>query len=225
MQMSTMSRRGNEEQAQRTPDTRPEVAIAADSAISRGTTLVGTSTHALMQDGYRVTAGIEVENWTKFPLSDASATMKGGVLSVAPYSIMPASRQALVGRKTWGTATGSYGTVSWRIAHSNQRLVVMWSAPFNFNHYSNWLGVGIAKAGSHPNGDSWFDQMYYYESNGVLNFRRKDFYNDVRSVKHRDTTFEVEGIMCSDHKALAKVIFKPVREEDLAPSIREKLES
>ena len=92
-----------------------------------------------------------------------------------------------VARKTSSTATGSYGTVSWLIQDNSRRLVIMWSAPFNFNHYSNWLGVGLSVPGvtEHAPGDTWFDLMYYNDSSDHLKFERREYYADVRLVLYR----------------------------------------
>lgn len=75
---------------------RQEVTVAATSAVFPGVSLVGTTTHALMQDGYWVTCAIEVENWTCFHLTDPHVQLKGGVLTVAPSVIVPAAREVMV---------------------------------------------------------------------------------------------------------------------------------
>ncbi|KAK7102359.1 hypothetical protein V1264_020589 [Littorina saxatilis] len=218
-------RAARNEQNARLTTSQQEITVAAASAISSGTSLAGTSTHTLMQDGYRVTVGIEVENWTRFHLSRPHVQLKGGALSMAPSLIVPAAREVMIARKTSGTATGSCGTVSWLIQDVGRRLVIMWSAPFNFNHHSNWVGVGITAPGNidHPADDSWFDQMYYADSSEELSFERREYYADVRPVVFRDIDFELEVIMSSDHKALIKVIFRPVNMDNLAPNINEQM--
>ena len=75
---------------------RQEVTVAATSAVFPGVSLVGTTAHALMQDGYWVTCAIEVENWTCFHLTDPHVQLKGGVLTVAPSVIVPAAREVMV---------------------------------------------------------------------------------------------------------------------------------
>ncbi len=56
-------------------------------------------------------------------------------------------REVITARKTSGTATGSWGIASWDITDSTngktESVAVMWSAPFNFDHHSNWLAVGV----------------------------------------------------------------------------------
>ena len=96
-----------------------------------------------------------------------------------------------VARKTSGTATGSYGTVSWLIEALNRRVVVMWSAPFNFNHHSNWLAVGLTAPGTtkHAPGNAWFNRMYYENSSQQLMFERGEYYANVRPVLYRYCAF------------------------------------
>ena len=50
----------------------------------------------LMNDGYRVTCGIEVQNLTRFSLVHPQASMYSGVLSLPPKPIWPGSREPMV---------------------------------------------------------------------------------------------------------------------------------
>jgi hypothetical protein len=52
----------------------------------------------------------------------------------------------------------------------------MWSCPFNFDYYKNWLGVGLTEYGTQTHRASWFDQMYYKGSGNGLNFVRGEYY-------------------------------------------------
>ena len=89
-----------------------------------------------------------------------------------------------VTRKRRYTATGVYGTVSWLVGSQNRRLVVMWSAPFNFNFYSNQLAVGMTSEGvvDHPANGCWFRQMYYGYDSHKLNFVRHKYTDDISAV-------------------------------------------
>ena len=88
-----------------------EVAMAATSAVFPGVSLTGTTTHALLHDGYRVTCAIEVENWTRFRLTDPHVQLNGGVLTVAPSSIVPAAREVMVS-VGWTKTLASYFSCS-----------------------------------------------------------------------------------------------------------------
>lgn len=52
------------------------------------------------------TCGIEIENWTRFPLHDSHIEINGGVNLSQPVDIASATKEALFFRKTYGTATG-----------------------------------------------------------------------------------------------------------------------
>lgn len=193
---------------------------AAAAAISAGTSLAGTTMSGLMNNGYSVTCGIEIENWTRFPLTHPMSSIGGGYLSVPPQAVLPSKREAMVSHKNSGTATGTYGTVSWLIKDNNRRVVVMWSAPYNFNHYSNWMGVGITTAGVTTHNNNWFDLMYYRSSDRDLGFSREEYYYTVNTILYRDAKFEIRGTMGSSHKAEAKIKVIPINEDDLASPIK-----
>ena len=99
------------------------------------------------------------------------------------------SSYSKVARKKGHTATGSYGTVSWLVEGKARRVYVMWSAPFNFDHYSNWLAVGISREGSteHPANKSTFDLMYYGEpgTSSYLGFNRREFWSSISPAIYR----------------------------------------
>ncbi|KAL8577240.1 hypothetical protein ACOMHN_034266 [Nucella lapillus] len=202
-----------------------DTAHAAASAITVGHSLAGTSTLALLQDGYRVTCGVEVENWTRFPLVRPHVQISRGTLTLAPSNVASAMREVMVARKTSGLAEGSYGTVSWLIQPMKRRLVVMWCAPFNFNHHSNSLAVGLTETGvtEHTPGEGWFRQMYYKDSTEQLRFQRGEYQDNIQPVFCLDGDFEVEGIMGSDHKAVVKVILRPLDPDNLAPRMKERM--
>ncbi len=67
-------------------------------------------------------------------------------LIILAFSIV-GKREVMTARKTSGTATGSWGVASWDISDpatsKTESVVAMWSAPFNFDHHSNWLAVGV----------------------------------------------------------------------------------
>ncbi|KAK7495273.1 hypothetical protein BaRGS_00013455 [Batillaria attramentaria] len=200
----------------------PATISAAASAIIAGSSIAGTSINGLMGDGYRVTCAIVVENWTKYPLTLPNVRLTGGFLSKPPRAILPSKREAMVARKTAHTATGSYGTVSWLIQGLNRRVFVMWSAPFNFDHHHNWMGVGLSRSGyvSHPYGSEVFDQMYYGNSDSNIGFTRDEYYYHSDPAIYSDSDIEVVGTMGTTHKAEVHIIVRPKREQDLADAIR-----
>ena len=94
---------------------------------------------------------------------------------------------AQVTRKRFLTPTGVYGTVSWLINDLNRRVVVMWSAPFNFDFNDNTLAVGITDEGvvDNPEKDHWFKQMYDGNSIPGLQYERRKYNDVIKSVIFR----------------------------------------
>ena len=99
----------------------------------------------------------------------------------------------MAGHKTKDTATGCVGTVSWVLGDTGKMLVVMYSAPYDHNLYSNWLAVGIFKEG--PT-DQHYQRMYNeHESH----FKRKEFYYNTDKVEYSNGQFKVTGSMGTSH--------------------------
>nr|ATF27386.1 conotoxin [Conus andremenezi] len=205
------------------------VATIASGVISAGTSLAGVTLQGLAASGYRVTCTIQVENWTRYPLLYPSVRIaNSGVLTTAPTAILPGKKEAFATRMPAHRAEGVYGTVSWEMHGTDRRFVLMWSAPFNFHFYSNWLGLGMTKEGvaGLARGNTWFDQMYYGGNSHDLTFEREEFKKRTDPVIYRNDKFEVVGIMTNIHRAQIKVIVRPTRNnwKDLADPIRLSLE-
>ena len=206
------------------------ITSAAAAAVSAGTSVAGTTMSALMADGYAVTCGIEIENWTKYVFGIPIAHVKGGTLSSPPVPILPAKKEVMISHKASGTATGVYGTASWLIestvASQQRRLVVMWSAPYDFNLHSNTLAVGITTPGqtTHPVGPTWFDKMYYDEKVDVLPYLKKEFLRDFSPIMFEDDEYQVVATMGSSHKAQVKIYVRPKKFEDLAANIKSQIQ-
>ena len=101
----------------------------------------------------------------------------------------------------------------------------MWSCPFNFDHYSNWLGVGLTRSGSRRNGGNLFNQMYYENIGNGLTFVRGEYYHNTKTLSMKEGNIEVTGTMGTGHHSSAHIIVKPLVNSDLAPSIMAKVGS
>ncbi|KAH3770405.1 tereporin-Ca1-like [Dreissena polymorpha] len=197
---------------------------AAAGVVSAGASLAGTTIQALTSLPYKVTMGMEVENWTKFGMVNPHVTVKSGAITTPPVPVLPGQKEAMVARKTSDTATGTYGVVSWEIAGKSRRVVVMWSVPYDYNLHSNWLAVGITKQDViHDSG--WADQMYYYGSNAKIGFDRKEYYYSVPTVawENPDLGLIVFATMSTTQHAVVKVTLTAKVASDLAKPIQEKL--
>nr|UMA83983.1 venom-related protein conoporin [Conus judaeus] len=188
------------------------VASIASSVITAGTSLAGTTLQGLADPNFSVTCTIQVENWTRYALMYPTVlTLGSPAVSSAPTAILPTKKEAFATHKPRSTATGVSGTVSWELQGAERRFVLMWAAPYNFNHYSNWMGVGMTRLGlvDVAPGDTWFNQMYHHGDSEDLTFKRGRFYYDLKPVIYRNEEFEIVGIMTNIHRAEIKVIIRP----------------
>ncbi|KAL3870255.1 hypothetical protein ACJMK2_038332 [Sinanodonta woodiana] len=202
------------------------IVSAAAGAVSAGSSLTGTTLSNLMNTNYRINCGIEVENWTKFPLTDPVVKIYAGALSTPPGDILPSKKEAMVARKSSDTATGTFGTVSWLVEGKARRIVLMWAAPYDFNFHSNWLGVGITTPGItfHAQRNDWFNQMYYGTSSDFIGFSRSLYYWESNPVVYKDDLIQISGTMSTGHQAQVKITVRPLNVSDLATPIKVLLE-
>ncbi|XP_076446967.1 tereporin-Ca1-like [Babylonia areolata] len=207
-----------------------QIASLASDVISAGSSLADTTLSGLADTSYKCTCAIEVENWTRHPLMYPHYQFYGGgVLTSTSLDILPSMREAFATRKLSGTATGTNGISYWTVGDTNRLFVVMWSVPFDYNYYSNWMGVGMTREGvTNPQDDySWFEQMYWYNSTDDLSFERGEFYWTPYPVIYRDDRFEAVGTMTTQKHAEIKIVFRPVKGnwEDLALPIQQLLQN
>lgn len=103
------------------------------------------------------------------------------------------------------TASGAVGVMTYELFSMQNRtctelLAVMFSVPFDYNFYSNWLGVGIFES-SRACDEKLFDLMY----------NNKDFTNFVRheadgcGIVFRGKMLDVRGCMSDEGKAIVKL--------------------
>ncbi|XP_052067710.1 tereporin-Ca1-like [Mytilus californianus] len=193
--------------------------VIESKVISGASLLRSTLTH-LMDIGFMIVCGIQVENWTKFTLTNPNTTLEWGYLSSPATNIQPATREAMVSHKCGFTATGTSGTVSWLINGTDRRLVIAWSAPFNFDFYSNYLILGLTNKGYKKHNKTWFQTMYYEKEDEAMVFKRVKCRFTSNEVMIDDDLFEVTGTMDTSHKPEIKVIIKPKRWENLASKLK-----
>ncbi|CAH1779817.1 unnamed protein product [Owenia fusiformis] len=187
--------------------------------VAAGTSLIGTTTNALLsQTGYSVTVGIEMENYSKWLLSDPRAINDAGQISTPPTAVKPRTKETMIAHKTSNAAKGTSGVVSWRFEKggSAYRILVMWSVPYSQDFHSNWLGLGIRPEEST---DPTFDDMY--DGTDTTWFARKDFYYDTNTLKFCRFDVCVSGAMGTSHKSKVLVRFIPQDVDDLAPGFKE----
>nr|AXL95382.1 conoporin [Conus ermineus] len=201
----------------------------AYEVVTPGSSLACNTVQDLVDTHHKVTVVIQVENWTRYRMMVPRLRIANDGASITnPVAILPGKREAFAVRMPSSGRKGVYGTVSWELIKANRRFVLMWSAPYDFNHHSNWLGLGMTGEGlvDVAAGNTWFDQMYYNSSNASLKFVRKKFYYNVDPFIYSNEKFEAEGEMTNGHKVWVRVIVRPSSNnwEDLAYVIRQKLD-
>ncbi|XP_069579463.1 DELTA-actitoxin-Aeq1c-like [Brachyistius frenatus] len=103
------------------------------------------------------------------------------------------------------TASGAVGVLTYdmfdmRNRHCNEIMAVMFSVPFDYNFYKNWLGVGIFEH-TRACDDKLFNFMY----------NKKDFTNFLRheadgsGVTYQGRMCDVRGCMSNEGRAIVKL--------------------
>lgn len=188
------------------------IATAVGLAVSGASVAIGAADSS-RNAATAVVVELEIINVAKWPLTSPITHIHGGVVETQARHVQPGTKEMMVMRKTYHTATGSYGTVSWDV--NGREVLVMWSAPFNFNHHSNWLAVGVAADGTH-NGNTFNDM--YYENKSY--FVRDEYYYHTRDVTKCDSTICIRGSMGTSHHPEIHIVVYPVSDSDVADDMR-----
>lgn len=191
--------------------------------VEDGLSLNGTSLFELRYDEspHSVRCILNIENWTTWLLSDPLVQSHCGYISdlyPAPV-VFPATREVMEAYKTYGTATGTCGTISWQIDGLKLRLIVMWSVPFNLAVHSSYLALGMVyNEGRFSSSDYWFNQMYYGKHGP---FKRIEA---GQAMTFENDKIVVHGFMESDtYSPLLNISVIPQTSYRLAPTIWKKM--
>ena len=147
----------------------------------------------------RVVCGVRVRNETNFKLQAPRYFIRWGILGCPPIEIEAGAQATMVGHHTLNFATGTTGVVTWDIRDQDLTLVVMWSAPFNFDFYSNCFAIGLKRTFSDVN-ESLYHELYGTQRTW---FVRKEMYPPqfhLQPVSTRNGNFCVTGIMGTGHR-------------------------
>ena len=147
---------------------------------------------------------IEVENQSGVHLTHEYSFLTKGHIGSSPPDILPGKTEAFYAHGDSDSNQGSCGISSWIIDDNKdtpKRFVVMWSAPFSFNFYSNWLGTGIKESAVN---ESTFGKMYY---NPETWFHRREYYKSCDELLYEDQGFKVRGSMGTNHTPVIKLRF------------------
>jgi len=136
--------------------------------------------------------------------------------------ILPGEKEIMQGHKVHLSTHGACGVACWRVDCSRSVLAVMWSIPLHFSFWTNWMAIGIFPDTMEITKEM-FDLMYRGEQDE--RFIRRNFYKELTPVNFENEEFHIIGTMGSSHKSILKVSVFPKKLNDLAPSLRNQVES
>ncbi|KAF6739322.1 DELTA-stichotoxin-Hmg2b [Oryzias melastigma] len=150
---------------------------------------------------------IEITNLTRnYCLINPKVFLESGSCHSPPQpTVRPQKTEVCIFGKTSSKATGTVGVLTYELfeRHSNQAketMALMFSVPYDYNVYKNWLGVGIYQQGKECN-KGLYEEMYYNKEQ--QGFRREE-------AKGCDLTFsgnslDIKATMSPMGKAIMKV--------------------
>uniref|UniRef100_A0A8C7ZYK9 Uncharacterized protein n=1 Tax=Oryzias sinensis TaxID=183150 RepID=A0A8C7ZYK9_9TELE len=103
------------------------------------------------------------------------------------------------------TATGAVGVLTYQMVDMRLRscsdlMAIMFSVPFDYSFYKNWLGVGVFEK-TRACDDKLFDHMY--KSNDFTNFVRQEA--DGSGLLFQGKEVDVRACMSNEGKAMIKL--------------------
>ncbi|XP_054454361.1 DELTA-sagatoxin-Srs1a-like [Anoplopoma fimbria] len=150
---------------------------------------------------------IEITNVSSvFCLVNPKVHMESGFVFNPPQPTLRTTKTEVCSfTKDDNTASGAVGVMTYelfdmRSRRCNEVMAVMFSVPFDYTFYKNWLGVGIFEHTRECDG-KLFDLMY----------KTKDFTNFVRheadgsGVTYRGRMVDVRACMSDEGKAIIKL--------------------
>lgn len=102
------------------------------------------------------------------------------------------------------TASGAVGVMTYELFHMQRReregmMAVMFSVPFDYNFYSNWLSVGIFDP-LQPCDKALYEKMY---NDKCESFRRHK--GDGSGTRFEGKKVDIRGCMSDEGKAIVKL--------------------
>merc|ERR1712025_366937 len=160
---------------------------------------------------------LDFQNYTKLKLTPHKKYVGGGILEEWGKIVEGGTKEAITGRKSSWTATGCWGTMSWKIGKTEKVLIVMYSIPYDTNLHSNWLGCGIytEKDVKNLSMEEAFNRMNYGEP--AEWFKRREYSDSTAALKFDgDNTFKVNTIIGTSSQSTWRLEFSPKYRKDLA---------
>lgn len=127
-----------------------------------------------------------------FPFSPPTPTLRTNMTEVFSFT------------KDDNTASGAVGVLTYEMFNMKQRscteiMAVMFSVPFDYNFYKNWLAVGIFDK-SQPCDKSLFKRMYNDDQDSFVRHEANG-----SGVKFQGKTVDVRATMSDEGRAFIKM--------------------
>ena len=150
---------------------------------------------------YSVKFELKLENYANARLYKDKHVVESGVVNDRQVDILAGQYEVMTGHKTWLSASGCGGVVSWNIGHGDKMLVVMYDVPYDHLWYENTLAIGIFPQG---NIEEYYNKMYYDVENG---FKRETFGESSAVICYKgDTDYYIEAMMDEQYDPSIKVL-------------------
>ena len=189
--------------------------ILLNGAITSGASMTSLDREIkAASSSYVVSAALEIENFSQWPLISPQVYPIDGQISYPPSPVLPGQRQAMVMHKTPYSVFGTHGTVSWEL-NGEKRIIVMWSMPWHFIFEKNKLALGLI------NRDLHFDTLAEDMKNDPIHYTVGEYYYSTNPIKHCDDAICVQGTMSTSHHSMIKISVYPKRKSDLAQNVQD----
>ena len=186
------------------------------AAISAGSSLVGTTVNGLKQSAYSVAVSGSVTNFAADPLILEFCKLERGHMNEPLRDIASGQREGFAGHKTSNTATGNEVLCKYR-AGTGAIIYLMYSAPYSFDFYKNFLSVSIC----HPTSSSCQVTDVNFMTSGKRSDLKRVYYQQrIETLKLCNMGFCVTGVMGTSHKPEIAWKVYPVKFEDLATAVQ-----
>ncbi|KAJ8264564.1 hypothetical protein GJAV_G00150750 [Gymnothorax javanicus] len=150
---------------------------------------------------------VEITNLTKsLCLINPKVYMKSGYSFNPPQpTVCPSKTEVCSFSKAEDGAKGCVGVLTYEVHdlpknHSNEIVAIMFSVPFDYNFYSNWLGIGVFELARECNEDL-YDHMY--NDKDMVNFARDKCCGS--GVKYLGRVLELRATMSDGGRAMLKL--------------------
>ncbi|KAL4604791.1 DELTA-stichotoxin-Hcr4a-like [Arapaima gigas] len=133
-------------------------------------------------------------------------TFSGYCYNPPQPTVRPGVTEICLFGKTIGCATGAVGVLTYDVTdrqNSNQaRLAIMFSVPFDYNHFENWFALGFFDK-NRPCDESLYKHMYYETGKFT---RGKSVGSEIKYCEEEER-FTLKGTMSALGRSVMKVEF------------------